>query len=257
MLTQFTPDKDGFHFDNKFTNDAVPALDIHTGGLCGGMSYAALDYFHSNVPIPLQPFRPANGTKLHSYLYNREVTSITANLPAWTNMGFNPFGMRDSELFNRGLSANEGKPIAVLKGFIDTGRPAVLGLQSAGKTGNHQVIAFGYDMGNYKGDLGAHKEDFKIFICDPNHPNTPRTLIPDVAREIYRYREGGSETWRTYFVDEAYKTQFPPEVRSEDFPTDGLVYELILDFFTGGDDLRGGNDNVDVIGRFSFQTSRR
>jgi hypothetical protein len=121
----------------------------------------------------------------------------------------------------------------VLRGLIDTGRPAVLGLQGDGKTGSHQMIAFGYDMGNYKGDLGAHKEDFKIFICDPNHPNTRKTLIPDVAREIYHYQEGGSETWRTYFVDETYLTQFPPNVRSEDFPADDLVYELILDFSPG------------------------
>jgi hypothetical protein len=247
MLTQFIPDKDGFHFQNDFKNDFIPALDIHTNGLCGGMSYSALDYFYSKIPIPQQQFRPANGTKLHSYLYNRQATSILSNVDKWTEIGFNPFGTRDTEFFNWGLSAKKGERIAELQELIDSGRPAVLGLQGDGSTGNHQVVAFGYEMGNYKGDLGPHKEDFKIFVCDPNYPNKTRRLIPDVAREIYHYKEGGSETWRTYFVDKNYHTQFPPTLQNSSYPEDGLTYELILDFFTGDDDLRGGEDNVDLV----------
>jgi hypothetical protein len=242
MLTKFSPERDGFKFNNNFKNDFIPALDIRTDGLCGGMSYTALDYYHTQKPIPKQPFRPANGTKLHSYLYDRQVTSIISNVDKWTEIGFNPFGVRDTEFFNWGLRER----ITELRDIMDNGVPAVLGLQGDGATGNHQVIAFGYEMGNYRGDLGAHKEDFKILVCDPNHPEKTRTLVPDVSRKIYHYQEGGADTWRTYFVDKNYHAQAPPALRNANYPHDGLVYELILQFFTGGDDLRGGEDNVDL-----------
>lgn len=246
-MTNFTPAQNGFKFSNSFTNDFIPALDVRTNGLCGGMSYSALDYYYAHMPIPSQQFRPANRTTLQSYLYDRQVTSITSNLDKWAEIGFNPGGIRDTEFFNWGISAKPGERIDELKQFIDAGNPAVLGLQGDGATGNHQVIAFGYDMGRYKGDLGTYAEDFKIFICDPNYPGQTRTLIPDVGRRIYHYQEGGPETWRTYFVDRKYHAQQPPVVPNANYPHDGLIYELILDFFTGNDDLRGENDNVDLV----------
>jgi len=117
----------------------------------------------------------------------------------------------------------------------------VMGLQGV------ELIALGYNMGRYQGDLGAHVEDFKIFICDPNFPGQMRTLIPDTGRKIYHYQEGGTETWRTYFVDKNYHANQPPAIPNASYPKDDKVYELVLDFFTGGDDLRGGNDNVDLV----------
>src|SRR4030095_8429228 len=114
-------------------------------------------------------------------------------------------------------------------------------------TGDHQVIAIGYDMGRYKGDLGPHKEDFKIFVCDPNQPGEVRTLVPYVSRELFHYQEGGSSTWRTYFVDKKYSVNRPPKIENGHFPDDGLVHELVLAFATGGDALRGGNDTVNVL----------
>ena len=246
-MSNFNPMQHGFKFVNSFTNDVIPALDVRTSGLCGGMSYSALDYYFSNKPIPSQPFRPANRTALQSYLYNRQVTSITGNLDKWAEIGLNPFGARDTEFFNWGISAKKGERIDELKQFLDKGTPCVIGLQGDGSTGNHQVIAIGYTMGRYRGDLGAHVEDFKIYVCDPNYPNEKRTLIPDVGRKIYCYEEGGSQTWRTYFVDRKYQAHTPPDIPNANYPNDNLIYELVLQFFTGGDDLRGGNDNVDLV----------
>jgi hypothetical protein len=247
LLSGFNPHQHGFKFNNQFTNDFIPALDVRTSGLCGGMSYSALDYYFSHMPIPKQPFRPANGTTLHSYLYDRQVTSITSNLDKWAEIGFNPGGIRNTEFFNWGISAKKGERIDELKQFLDNATPCVLGLQGDGSTGNHQVIAFGYTMGRYLGDLGAHVEDFKIYICDPNYPIRMRTLIADKSRQLYHYQEGGPETWRTYFVDKNYHVHPPPVIPNANYPMDNLVHELVLDFFTGGDDLRGGNDNIDLV----------
>src|ERR1035441_122828 len=48
-MTNFSPAEHGFKFNNQFVNDFIPALDYRTGGLCGGMSYAALDYYNTLV----------------------------------------------------------------------------------------------------------------------------------------------------------------------------------------------------------------
>ena len=86
VMTAFVPLKDGFKFVNDFVNDFVPALDIRTGGLCGGMSYAAFDYYNAHEPIPNQDYRPANRTTLQSYLYSRQVDSTTGNLDKWAEI---------------------------------------------------------------------------------------------------------------------------------------------------------------------------
>ena len=242
LLSHFDPAKNGFNFVNDFKNDFISALSVTTGGLCGGMSYAALDYYFAHTIIPRQDFRPANGTPLQSYLYNRQVESIKSNLDKWAEVGFNPGGSRDSEFFNWGLQGSSGGRLEELRSFLDKGTPVPLGLQGEGQTGTHQVVAIGYDMGRYKGDLGAFESDLKIFLYDPNHPNQTMTLVPDPAKHIYYYPSGGSgETWRTYFVDKNYHAQRPPAVPDPFYPKDGLVHELVLTFTTGSDDLRSGS----------------
>src|SRR5690348_15750679 len=91
-------------FGNSFKNDNVPCLNIQTGGLCGGMVYTALDYFLAGKTPPRLDYRPAPGTPLHQYIWNREVTSLTSNLDRWTDTSLtNPNGGKDKELFERGL----------------------------------------------------------------------------------------------------------------------------------------------------------
>lgn len=172
--TVFDPGWAGFKFTNNFTNDFIPVLDWRTNGLCGGMSYAALDYyFASSRSIPQQWYAPGNGTPLRSYLYDRQVTSLNNNLDQWFELGNNPLGTRNHEFFEWGLS-NDSR-ITPLRHYLDAGIPVPIGLQGTGETGNHQMVAIGYDMGRYAGDLGSNKGEFKIFVYDPNSPNTTRT----------------------------------------------------------------------------------
>jgi hypothetical protein len=242
--TNFNPNIHGFHFRNDFQNDVVPVADVRTGGLCGGMSYTVLDYYFAHMPIPKQDYRPANRTALQSYIYNREVDSLASNLDKWAEVGFNPGGARNGEFFNWGLQGTNGGRLQELRSFIDQGIPAVLDLQGDGGTGNHQVVAIGYNMGRYQGDLKNFESDLKIAVVDPNYPQKVKTLIPDVANQLYRYEEGGSERWRTYFVDKNYHAKTPPNLANPKYPADGTIRELILSFRTGSDDLRGGNDNI-------------
>jgi len=250
VMTRFTPPTNGFSFVNSFVNDMIPALDVRTGGLCGGMSYAALDYFNAHMAIPSQPFMPANKTVLYNYLYARQTDSILSNLDKWAEVELNPGGARNTEFFNWGLQSTAR--IKELKAKIDSGSPCVLGMKGALGEGDHQILAIGYDMGRYQGNLGAYETDFKIFICDPNYPGKIRILTPDTNRKVYWYVDqytpsGSQETWQTYFVDGKYQPKPPPAMSNGHYPNDGLAHELVLDFHTGGDDLRGGNDNVNLL----------
>src|SRR5260370_38255346 len=64
--TNFDPARHGFNFHNDFENDVkLPAgLDVRTGGLCGGVADASLDYFLADRPIPRHDYRPVGNTPL-------------------------------------------------------------------------------------------------------------------------------------------------------------------------------------------------
>ena len=255
VMTRFNPQVHGFKFVNRFTVP-VELLGFNFGnfsGLCGGMAYAALDYFRAGITIPQQNYMPARGMPLYDYLLNRQQTSVKSNLDKWGEYGFNPGGARNREFFNWGLQLGSGR-LGELQSRIDRGEPVPLGLQDCGNDcacpsgkcpGNHQVLAIGYEMGRYKGDLGANIEDLSIFVYDPNYPNRTMTLRPHVDGAMYLYREEGQENigacrWRAYFTDMKYTRATPPVIPNN-------PNELIATFRTGGDDLRGGNDNVHLI----------
>ncbi len=242
VLTKFDPKTNGFKFANTFSNDFVPVLDIRTGGLCGGMCFTALDYFLIGWEIPNQDYRPANGTTLQQYLYNRQVTSITtpSNLARWGELGFNPAGARNTEFFYWGLDSTR---IGALRKSIDSGMPAPLSLQGAeGRSSNHQVLAIGYDMGRYLGDMGAYQEDFRIYIYDPNYPGETKMLAPDLNAQVWVEHDDKDHLipgtgWQSYFVAD-YSPNPPPWLPNPKYPDDGMLYELIVTFQTGQDDLR-------------------
>ncbi|WP_374012682.1 hypothetical protein [Pseudoxanthomonas koreensis] len=278
-MTGFDPARHGFAFVNSFDNDVVRELDIRTKGLCGGMTYAALDYYNARAPIPRQTHRPAVNTKLHDFIYDRQVNSIADNADKWAELGFNPFGARNGEFFNWGLQGFNGGRLQELRAKIDRGQPVPLGLwhYDGHSGGDHQVLAIGYDTGRYTGDLGRYREDLKIFIYDPNYPNETKVLVPDLRRGGYRYQDE-DKLWLTYFVDGKYRASRPPapEVVQGAVPvrpsasasarpavratkpgtqlpaktpaaTGLTTRELLLTIHTGNDDLRGGSDNADVM----------
>lgn len=275
-MTGFDPARHGLGFVNSFDNDFVREFDIRTNGLCGGMVYTALDYYHARVAVPRQTHRPAVNTALHDYIYDRQVNSIADNADKWAELGFNPLGARNGEFFNWGLQGFNGGRLQELRAKIDRGHPVPLGLwhYDGHAGGDHQVLAIGYDTGRYTGDLGRYREDLKIFVYDPNHPNETKVLVPDLERGGYRYTDQ-NKLWLTYFVDGKYRASRPPPpekvrvavpVRASTSvgavratapgartpvvvpPATGLTTrELLVTIHTGNDDLRGGNDNANAV----------
>lgn len=247
-ITSFDPKKHGFAFANTFETELF-LQDMRFGGLCGGMSYSALDYYFANQEAPKQTFRPAVRTPLFDRIYDRQQTSTTTNLDKWTELFGNPFGWRTDQFFRWGLQKSGGGRLEELCNLIDQGKPCPLGLFKGGNGGtgpHHQVVAIGYELGRYKGDLGEHQADVKIFIYDPNFPGRRMTLVPNVAKYSYRYVEDPACEWMTYFVDRKYSPVAPFRLSASSYPNDGKVHELVLEIRTGGDDLRGGNDNLNV-----------
>lgn len=259
-MTNFNPAIHGFKFANTFSNELnIAGLNgPRLSGYCAGMAYAALDYYNSGISIPSQNFRPLKGTPLYEYIFTRQMNANLWNADKWAELITNPFGWRTDEFFNWGLQGSNGGRIQELKEFIDNGKPVPIGLFKGGNGGfnaHHEVLAIGYDMGRYKGDLGNFKEDFKIYICDANFPNQTMTLAVNPSTQSYYYLEDPSCNWLTYFVDKKCNASTPPRIANVVLPNDGLVRVFNIEIRTGGDDLRGGNDNVHAIVNYTDGTS--
>lgn len=256
VMTSFDPAVHGFNFANTFDNDFFPAVDWKTGGLCGGMCYAAMDHFNEGRRrIPQQWWRPATGSEMEEYIYRCQVTSTLKNLDRWGEIGFNPDGARDSEFFTWGIKDR----IPELRRKIDAGVPAIIGLQGH-VNGSHQVVVIGYDMGAYRGDGTGPISDFRMFCYDPNYPGRTTIIRPDPARKLFVYdsphaRSGGESDkfYRTWFVDTKYSAaRIPAGLPMNDFPRDGSRQGILIEFETGEDDLRGDKE----AGARSFISAR-
>jgi hypothetical protein len=97
--TSFTPGKHGFHFANRFVNHLadIPGYGpIVTRGRCGGMSFAALDYYFAGMDIPGETGAsfpptgvPPDGHPLADFIYKRQIDSFaqltSMKFVTWTN----------------------------------------------------------------------------------------------------------------------------------------------------------------------------
>jgi hypothetical protein len=259
-MTTFNPAVNSFKFSNTLEVEIIN--DIKMSGFCGGMVYTALDYFKSRKPIPTQTYKPANGTPLYDYMWGRQRSSVIDNIDKWSELFINPFGSRTNEFFNWGLQGYGGGRLEELKKEIDKGYPVPLGLFKPGDGGagpHHQVLAIGYNAGRYKGDLGANIGDLEIMVYDPNYPGVTKILKANTDAHIYYYKDEPDNKrcqWQTYFVNKKYNYSVPPTISSAPVSTDAMVKQFLLEVKTGADDLRGGNDNLNVTVNFKTKPSQ-
>lgn len=210
----FDPSRHGFHFSNNFVNEIViPPLGVvsRIGGLCGGMSLAALAYFRNNIPIPTHradDFGPAAGGvppegRLRSYIYNMQAASVVPfGLPFFLpDLGGNP------ALTGYRMSVPEFPKV---KAAIDRGQFVLLGLRSSahGNLGGHQVLAYGY-----------HPTEPCIYVYDCNFPNQEIIVGLDHSNSCIVHKQADGSPSRdiarygSFFVQmERYPT------RGEDVP---------------------------------------
>jgi len=162
----FLPSRHGFAFTNTWPSQ--PAILLPAGsrrlgignaarGLCGGMVFAAADYWHARVEPPSA--RPAAGTPLYQFIVRRLIDSW--QLPAGVARYYQWMNRPDADVARRTIGGQWPR----IRAILDTGRPAALGVVTVatawpGALGrNHQVLACGYS---------AAGSAVSIRVYDPN-----------------------------------------------------------------------------------------
>ena len=209
VRTDFSAQHHGFGFVNHFKFSfefKLPfAGSINLGhivyGLCGGMCFAALDYFHAGKPLPTRTSVQEVQPDLRSYLWERQLDSLS--LPVILKVI--EWMLQDDGHVGR-LTARREFP--KLHRRLDKGNPAVLALiRGRGvqdPTQNHQVVAVGYDFDETTRHL-------TVYLYDPNHPGQEPTLSMNLTRPSrgIAAAQSSAEALRGFFVI-AYKRQTLP-----------------------------------------------
>jgi hypothetical protein len=187
-------------------------------GLCGGVAFAALDYYKSGRPLPTgsgpsdQPTRATpKGAALRAYLWQRMLQSLTTGRAGTLTLAW----MGALHLLPEGwpfrggpqwLLARSKEHLAELRGHIDAGEPWPIGLvgTTTDPFSNHQVLAYGYH--DHEGGTST------IYVYDMNCPGREQTIGVDfsgvglVASESCRGSRGPLQG----FYCAAYSATQPP-----------------------------------------------
>jgi hypothetical protein len=185
LVPGFLPSTAGFRFPNRFPRVPVRRIGIPglvsvpigdaSNGLCGGMAYAARDYFEAGRPPPPDTDPPEQGSPMFRYIVRRLFDSFSL-----------PWGpARYLELMNPSLPDGDGllarlgilphgrawrmirEEWPTIRADIDAGKPSPLGLVRIRSRNpfdlkyNHQVLAYGYDVAG---------ETLRLRVYDPNRP---------------------------------------------------------------------------------------
>ena len=190
--TGFLPGSNGFRFPNSFPRVPVRRIGIPgvvsipigdaSNGLCGGMVFAARDYFEAGRPPPGDTGPPEEGSPLFRYLVDRLFDSFDLPLgPARYMELMNP-ALPDSDGFLTRLGIGpRGRARRMIteewpriRADIDDGRPSPLGLVRVKSwipldlKLNHQVLAYGYTVAEGR---------LTLRIYDPNRPGDDGMVI--------------------------------------------------------------------------------
>ncbi len=182
-------------------------------GLCGGMCFAALDFYKAGLPLPRGDGpggQPAPGTSLRDYIWQRQLDSLVsdaARFMAWLiALNYVP----PSRPFRGGatrLLAWSRQEWDRLKAGVDAGEPVPIGLvrDTRNVYDNHQVLAIGYEE-----PVGNHGT---VYLYDPNCPDRDATLRFEFGERLLDGREScGVETSLRGLFCEAYTPRDPGEV---------------------------------------------
>jgi hypothetical protein len=174
----FSPRTSGFHFPNRFAPGPVMHLGLGSvrvpvgnasRGLCGGMVFAARDFFEARREPPSDRQAPGRGTALFRLLVRRQFASFrlpfgplryvlwTWVIPRTDRFGIRGLAWRTCREQWPGIRTDLDSGTLVPLGLIRT-----RSLQPMALTRNHQVLAYGYEL---DGDR------LRVRVYDPNHPD--------------------------------------------------------------------------------------
>ncbi len=182
---EFLPSMHGFKFVNAFSGYFLPFSTpafmssrkvTSTYGLCGGMCASAYDFALARKPIPDLLSTPHQGTKLHRYLFQRQMDSLgglgqeVVKVAQWTSLP------DDSMVGTIRRTADE---FVQIRQKLDQRNLVILALIYAHASSlkelakvifdNHQVLAYGY--------LQDTAGTYTIQVYDPNLPGRDDVVI--------------------------------------------------------------------------------
>jgi hypothetical protein len=227
VVPGFLPSNSGFRFPNSFPHVPVRHIGIQgvvsipigdaSNGLCGGMVFAARDYFQAGRTPPDDATPPAQGT-LFEYLVDRLFDSFDLPFgPARYLKLMSPLlSDGDSLLARLGLAPHGRAWVMAMEEWprvrrdIDGGAPSPLGLVRVKSHDprelkrNHQVLAYGYEL------VGR---SLTLRLYDPNRPGddevTMRLDLTDPTRPIaVRSYPAGAQVFAFFRV--LYRPKPPP-----------------------------------------------
>jgi hypothetical protein len=200
---KFLPSQDGFAFTNAWPSEPAVVVETPFGkisignaaaGLCGGMIFAARDYWHAGITPPAA--RPAPGDPLYRFIVQRQVDSW--HLPAgaaqyyqWMNL---PDGDTSVDLFGRHIITERGLAWRTIEtqwpqiaADLDNGAPSALGVVTVASASpadlgvNHQVLAYAYEASPSQVtvrvyDPNSGQDDGRYIRFDPRNPTQPTTF---------------------------------------------------------------------------------
>jgi hypothetical protein len=163
----FLPSRDGFRFTNSWPDE--PAISVSTPfgrigignagrGLCGGMVFGALDFWHARREPPVS--RPAPGEPLFRFIVRRLIQSWhvpvgVARYYYWMTLPVADVPARFAGLARprRGLAARTvARQWPRIRAQIEAGQPAALGVVTVASANplqlghNHQVLAYAFQQ---------------------------------------------------------------------------------------------------------------
>lgn len=208
VQTNFSSINHGFRFPNFFELQLPVKFSLPFGGsvdlsnivfgLCGGMCFAALDYFYLGERPPAETDSKKINRKLFGYLCERQLDSL--KIPVLLKVF--EWMLSEEETIATRMARYE---IPKLRRMLDRGEPAVLVLVRAhgleNPTQNHQVLATGYE-------LDPVTRDMRIHLYDPNHPQREPSITLNLTspRSGLQLAQSTGERLYGFFVI-SYKPQ--------------------------------------------------
>lgn len=209
-MTAFLPSANGFRFPNRFPRVPVRRIGIPgvvsvpigeaSNGLCGGMAFAARDYFEDRRPPPQDRNPPGEDSPLFRYIVDRLFDSFDLPVgPARYLELMNPtLPDGDGPLLRFGIGP-QGRARRMIteewpriRDDVDGGHPSPLGLVRVKSWNpldlklNHQVLAYGYHLADGRLTLRIYDPNrpqddamtVSLRITDPGRPAAVRSTLP-------------------------------------------------------------------------------
>jgi hypothetical protein len=221
----FRPSTHGFAFSNSFAEVPHVTIDVlgahipignAANGLCGGMVFAARDYFEAGLTRPATTSPPSSGP-LYDHIVSRLYDSFNLpNGPARYMQIMNPDLADHETWFSQTFGFPRGRAWITIveewpriKADLDQGRLSPMALVQIKSYSpfdmgrNHQVLAYGYDL------VGS---DLTIRIYDPNYPsNDGITISLNIGNPISTTtmtHSGGTPLWAFFRPDYGFRRPF-------------------------------------------------